>query len=724
MRNMRTAMSFLMALAMTLSLAVTSFAADAAVEKGDIVVLYTNDVHCAVDEGLGYAGLSAYRSDMKKLTDYVTVVDAGDAIQGEALGTLSKGEYLVEIMNEVGYDVAVPGNHEFDYGMDQFLALSKKLEAGYTCCNFVDLRTGKTVFDPYKMVTYGDTKVAYVGIDTPEAISKSTPSYFQDENGKYIYGFCQGNEGKDLYAAVQSAVDAARAEGADYVIAVGHCGVDEQSAPWRSTDIIANVSGLTAFIDGHSHSTIPQQQVKDKDGKTVVLTSTGTKFSAVGQMVIKSSGTVTTSLITGYTGKDAAVDAFVKDIQAQNEALLQKVVARSDVTLTTLDANGNRAVRSAETNIGDLCADAYRAIAGSDVALVNGGGIRADIPAGDITYEQIIAVHPYGNELCVVEATGQEILDALEMASRSCPEENGGFLQVSGITYTIDTTVPSSVKVDENKMFVSVEGAYRVKNVEINGRPIELDQTYTVASHNYLLKSGGDGINMFQDNKLVKDSIMLDNQVLITYITEHLKGTVPSAYAQPQGRIQITGLPFTDVLAEDWYYDGVVYAYENGLFAGTTATTFAPNATMTRGQLVTVLWRMAGKPEAASAGFADVDPASAYADAIDWAYANKITSGYTETTFQPGKAITREQFATILMNYAKFMQYEVTAGGDAVKGYSDFASISGFAGEALAWANAEKLINGYEDNTIRPQGTATRGQVAVILQRFCTTVAA
>lgn len=726
MKNMRKSMSLLLAVVMALSLTVTSFAADTttSVAKGDIVVLYTNDVHCGVDDNIGYAGLAAYRNDMKKATEYVTLVDAGDAIQGAALGTLSKGEYPVQIMNEVGYDIAVPGNHEFDYGMEQFLSLAKELKSGYVCCNFMDLRTNKTVFDAYKIITYGDTKVAYVGIDTPEAISKSTPTYFQDSKGEYIYGFCQGNDGKDLYKAVQTAIDAAKADGADYVIAVGHCGIDEQSAPWRSTDIIKNVSGLTAFIDGHSHSTIASDKVADKDGKSVLLTSTGTKLAAVGKLVIKSSGAVTTGLVTDYTTKDETVKAYVDKIKAQNDALLKKVVARTDVTLTTLGADGQRAVRSAETNLGDLCADAYRAIAGSDVAIVNGGGIRADIPAGDITYEQIIAVHPYGNALCVVEATGQEILDALEMSSRSCPGENGGFLQVSGITYTIDTTVASSVKVDDNKMFVSVDGPYRVKNVEINGKPIDLAKTYTVASHDYMLKSAGDGINMFQNNKLIQDCVMLDNQVLITYITENLKGTVPASYAKPQGRIAVIREPFADVVESDWYYTGVVYAYENGLFSGVTASSFAPKATMTRGQLVTVLWRMAGKPEATAAGFTDVAADSVYAAAINWAYANKITSGYTETTFNPNKAITREQFATILMNYAKYMKYDVTAGGNAIKEYTDYPTISAFAGEAMNWANAAQLINGYDDNTIRPQGTATRGQVAVILQRFCTTVAA
>lgn len=719
-------LSLILALTMMFSLSVTVSAADATTvpAKGDIVVLYTNDAHCGVASGLGYAGVSAYKADMLKATDYVALVDAGDAIQGEALGTLSKGEYLVQIMNEMGYDFAVPGNHEFDYGMDQFLSLAKEQKCGYYCCNFVNLKTGKPVFDSYKMMTFGNTKVALVGIDTPEAISKSTPTYFQDSNGNYIYGFCQGNNGKDLYTAVQTAVNDAKTAGADYVIAVGHCGIDEQSAPWRSTDIIANVSGLSAFIDGHSHSTIASDKVTDKNGKTVLLTSTGTKLANLGKLVITSKGVITTGLVSAedYTAKDAATDAFVKKIQAENEVLLKKVVAKTDVDLTIKNADGTRAIRNKETNLGDLVADAYKAIGGADCAIVNGGGIRADISKGDITYENIIAVHPYGNALCVVKATGQQIVDALEMASRTCPSENGGFLQVSGITYTIDTTIPSHVSVDDNKMFVSVDGARRVKDVKINGAAVNLTKTYTLASHDYMLKDAGDGLNMFQKDEIIKDSVMLDNQVLISYITENLKGTVPSDYAAAQGRITVIREPFSDVADTAWYYDGVVYAYENGLFSGKTATAFVPYATMTRGQLAAVLWRMAGSPEPkAAAAFTDVAADSYYAKAIAWASENGITSGYTATTFEPDRAISRQQFAFFLYKYAQ-LQGVKTEAAMGTAGYEDVGTVSDYASSAMIWAVSSGILQG-SDGKLNPTGTAYRCQVAVILMRYCKTAA-
>lgn len=306
-----------------------------------------------------------------------------------------------------------------------------------------------------------------------------------------------------------------------------------------STEVIANTTGIDAFLDGHSHSTIASRTVKNKAGKDVLLSSTGTKLEAIGKLVISDNG-VSTELITDYTKKDETVSSYIKDIQAQYSSMLNTVVATSNVNLVVNDPKtGNRIVRKSETNLGDLCADAYRTMLGADIAFVNGGGIRAQIPAGSITYNNIISVHPYGNMACMVEATGQEILDALEMASRETPNENGGFLQVSGLTYEIDISVPSSVIVDDKKMFVSVNGKYRVKNVKVGGQPLDLNKTYTLASHNYMLKSGGDGINMFTDNKILKDEILIDNQVLISYITEKLGRVVGNEYSNPYGQGRI-----------------------------------------------------------------------------------------------------------------------------------------------------------------------------------------
>ena len=501
----------------------------------DIVILYTNDVHCAVDDNLGYTGLATVKNALEAQGKHVVLVDNGDAVQGDTIGTLSNGEYIIDIMNEVGYDVATPGNHEFDYGMDQFFALTEQANFPYVSANFVD-NDGNTVLDPYVIKDVAGVKIAFVGISTPKTITTSTPKYFQDDNGNYIYSFQQDETGEKLYAAVQSAVDAARAEGAQFVIALAHLGIEEDCSPWTSSEVIVNTTGIDAVLDGHSHSMIQGEKVKNKDGAEVLLSSTETKLAYIGCLTIKDDGSMSTTLIS-----DNGMKEFIGGIQEEFEELVNTVVASTDVDLIIKDpASGERIVRVSETNLGDLCADAYRAMSGADVAIVNGGGVRADIPAGDITYGQIIAVHPFGNEMCVVECTGQEILDALELGCSKLPAESGGFLQVSGMTYTVDLNVESTVKLDENGMFVEVEGERRVKDVTIGGEPLDPEKTYTLASHNYKLKDCGDGYSMFADNVFLQDSVMIDNQVLINYITESLGGVVGEVYADPYGQGRIT----------------------------------------------------------------------------------------------------------------------------------------------------------------------------------------
>lgn len=506
----------------------------------ELVILYTNDIHCAVDSNLGYTGVAAARAAIAESGRYTALVDCGDAIQGAPIGTLSTGSYLIDIMNEMGYDVATPGNHEFDYGMERFLALKDMAKFPYLSCNFVDLATGNPVLDSYKIMTFGQLKVAFVGISTPQTITSSTPAYFQDDSGNFIYGFCQGNEGADLYAAVQTAVDAARAEGADYVVAVAHLGIDASSSPWTSSEVIENTTGIDAVLDGHSHSVVPCEMVKNKDGQSVILTQTGTKLNNIGMLTIRPDGSMSAQLVA-YASD---VSKFIEDIQAQYEETLAQVVAHSDYDLLIYDPvkTDVRIVRNAETNLGDLCADAYRAATGADIAFVNGGGVRVNIKAGDITYGDILNVNPFGNAVCMVEATGQEILDALEFGARAVPAESGGFLQVSGLTYEIHTYIESSVKTTEEKMFVSVDGEYRVKNVMVGEEALDLTKTYTLACHDYLLLNAGDGYTMFQDNTLLLDRVMLDNQALISYITNQLGGVIPETYAAPYGQERIVAV--------------------------------------------------------------------------------------------------------------------------------------------------------------------------------------
>ena len=517
----------------------------------DVVVLFTSDVHCGVDQGFGYAGLAAVRDNLAK-TNHVLLVDNGDSIQGEPIGTMTTGESNIELMNAVGYDVATIGNHEFDYGMDRFLELTKKANFPYISANF--MHNDELVFAPYVIKEFDGVKIAFVGITTPKTTTSSTPKYFQDETGKFVYTFCQDETGEKLYAAVQKAVDDARAEGAAYVVAMAHLGIEGESAPWMSTDVIANTTGINALLDGHSHSILEQEKVKNKDGEEVLLAACGTKLQAIGYLRISAKdGSMATGLYKWDTsnavslpdliGLDNEVATKVNEAMDTLNEKLGEVVAKSAVDLVISDPETDvRIVRTAETNLGDLCADAYRDQSGADIAFVNGGGIRVKIAAGDITLNDILKVHPFGNALCVVEATGQQILDALEWGSRVVPEETGGFLQVSGLTYEIHTYIESSCTADENGLFTGVAGEYRVKNVKVGGEDLDVNKTYTLACHDYLLKNAGDGFTMFQQDTLLQDSVKLDNQVLIDYITGTLNGVVGEAYANPYGQGRIVAV--------------------------------------------------------------------------------------------------------------------------------------------------------------------------------------
>ena len=519
----------------------TAFALD-----HDVVILHTNDTHCGIEENMGYAGLVWYENQMKEETPYVALVDAGDAIQGAPVGTLSEGEYLVQIMNKAGYDFAVPGNHEFDYGMEKLLGLSARLDCGYSACNFVNLPSKTQVFAPYKIMEYDDIQVAFVGVATPESITKSTPAYFQDQFGRYRFSFCEDETGEALYSQVQSAVDQARGEGADYVIMVGHLGDNGITEKWSSRSVIANTTGIDAAIDGHSHE-VCVENVPNENGEMVVLTQTGTKFANIGKLTITTDGQIQASHVSAVTdaegnpAKDAEMESFINGIKSQYEESLKVVLGRTDVDLMDKDPEtGLRAVRKAETNLGDLCADASRYMMGADIGFMNGGGIRAGIEAGDITYEDALSVFPYGNMICMAEVSGQKIKDALEMGVKNYPEESGGFIHVSGLTYTVDSSVPSSVVLDEKRNFVSVDGEYRVRDIYVGEEPLDVNRTYTLASHNYWLKSGGDGMSMLMGCPILKDETVVDVDTITSYISEYLGGTVGEEYKDPRGQGRIT----------------------------------------------------------------------------------------------------------------------------------------------------------------------------------------
>ena len=535
-QKFRRLFTLVLTLLMALAFSASAWAAD-------VVILHTNDIHCGISDNVGVARLSQYKKDLKKKGFAVLLVDAGDAVQGAPIGKLSKGESIVNIMNAIGYDFLIPGNHEFDYGMAQFFELLKKQKTPYYSCNFTDLRTGTLPLAPYRLVTAGGHKIAFVGVTTPETLATSTPKYFQDENGKFIYGFQEDESGAKVYVAIQKAVDAAKAEGAEYVIVVGHLGMDGTIPRWSSTAIAENTKGITAIIDGHSHEKYENRSAKNLDGKDVLITQTGTKMQTVGKLVLHDDGTMTSTLETEETLPEPDKN-LLKVIEKENkkfEPILKQTVGESLVDLQERDpATGQRQVRSRETNMGDFVADAFRAVLNTDIALVNGGSLRNTIKKGVFTYQDVLTAFPFGNMSSAVEVTGQTILDALELSAMNLPEENGGFLQVSGMSYTIDSTAPSTVELDAHGSFVGVKGERRVKDVMVGGKPIDPDKIYTVGGTTYVLKDGGNGMVMFKGAKLIDDGSMTDADMIIEFVQNHKNAIIGEEYADWKGQGRIT----------------------------------------------------------------------------------------------------------------------------------------------------------------------------------------
>ena len=520
-------------------------------DKKDIMILYTSDIHCGIDEGFGYAGLEQIRKYEQEKGYEVILVDDGDNIQGDPLGLLTKGDALIDLMNKMGYSVAIPGNHEFDYGVDNFLSLAEKAQFKYISCNFQ--YKGENVFDPYVIREIGGRKIGFVGVTTPTTITASKPTLFEDENGEFVYSFLQDETGEGVYNAVQSAVDNARKEGAEYVIVLGHLGNEEQCRPWTYADVISHTNGIDAFLDGHSHDT-DQVIMKNKDGKEVPRSACGTKMQHIGWCRIPAEGEVTAGIYS-WTLDDSAPEVLgienemstaVKEARGSISKLLEGKIAVSEQEMTIYDPvavdpewGKVRMIRRAETNLGDLCTDAYRFMTGADIALLGGGGIRVSIPAGDVTMKNMYEVFPFGNEICVVQATGQQILDALEWGAAAVPGESGGFMQVSGLSYEIHTYIDSTCTKDVNGMFTGVAGERRVRNVKVNGTPIDPDALYNVAGNDYWFLNGGDGQTAFNGAERVDAGGMLDVQVLVDYLTRELDGVIGKEYSDPTGQDRI-----------------------------------------------------------------------------------------------------------------------------------------------------------------------------------------
>ncbi len=551
---------------------------DFAIENDDIVLVYNNDAHGGISAdkdysgsslSLGYAGLAGIKADVVGRAGEVTTIDLGDAIQGSVVTTETIGQAAMDLMEMIDYDILIPGNHEFDYGMDVFLDYAENASGEFISCNFIDLRTDEPIFDGYTLEEYDvngvKLTVGYVGMCTPETIAKSTPTYFQDEDGNYIYGF-DAETPQDLYDDVQQAVDAAYEDGADIVIALGHMGDTGVEKDWSSLSVIKNTTGISAFLDGHAHSEIPARIVQNKDGEDVLLTSTGTKLEHIGLMKldVAEDGVITISsgLVDKVTDDEKKTDEYNEVYDAVQEiedslAYLFVVSGSTDFDLVIYDPEtGDRLIRVAETNLGDFLADVYRNYFDADIAFINGGSIRANIDEGDINFMDELAVYPWNTQTGVVEVSGQVILDCLEMGAHLYPEECGGWIQPSGITYMIDSTIPSSVNINSDGEFVSVDGEYRIKNVMVGDEPLDLEKNYKLAINKYYSADYGDGMTMFKGCKFLVpaegEEPIIDHDVVTEYIKKNLGGKIPEEYADPygQGRYIIITEENKDLLEE------------------------------------------------------------------------------------------------------------------------------------------------------------------------------
>ena len=581
MKHLISRRNFLKAAGVTTAAAAMAVGAPAASacwtgEKSEVTILYTNDVHTYIDKQtpeLTYAAIAALKQSYQNAGKKVLLVDAGDHVQGTAYGSMDQGASIIELMNAAGYDVATPGNHEFDYGMDRAKELMRDADFPYLSCNWVDLRTNLRVLPEIKVFVRGGVRIAFVGITTPETFTKSTPAYFMNKaQTKYIYDILGGEDGQKLYSAVQKAVDKAKCL-ADVVIGLGHLGVDPSSSPWTSEEVIAHTTGFDAFIDGHSHTVMENKQVADASGRLVTLTQTGSYFANVGEMTIAPDGTISTRLVSTYDQEDPAVAAEQAAWVSSVDEMLGEKIAVADTKFYITDpATGKRRIRSGETNLGDFVADGIYTYFNEveqlhcDIAIMNGGGIRSDEDAGYWTFKTCKQVSPFGNVACLMSVTGKQIQDALEFAARFAGaegKENGGFLQVAGATYEIHTDIPNTVQTDDKNVWIgSATGTPRVQNVKIYDRangtyvPLDENKTYALAGMNYTLRNLGDGFAMFDGAELIKDYVSEDYLVM-------------STYAMTFGGVDAEGLPHlssaNSVLAE---YPGYLLDYENPYGAG------------------------------------------------------------------------------------------------------------------------------------------------------------
>ena len=525
----------------------------------DIVILHTNDVHCGLNDTIGYDGFVLYLNELKKKYKNIITVDVGDHIQGGAIGAISSGEAIIKIANEIGFDVMILGNHEFDYSIEQLLILEKKLfNNSYICANFCYRKNKTSIFKPYKIIEKGRKKFAFISILTPLTFSKTYVSTIRNSEGEPIYDFLTGNNTQELYDTVQNYINKVKNdEKADYVILLTHIGMHVEQ--YTSDSLISKLEGVDLVLDGHTHA-IYNTTTPDKNNKTIQISQTGTKLESIGKIIIKPNGTITSEIIyeipepseksnatTIFRAKkerwiNTEMKNFIENIWKDYSDELNLEIGHSnfDLIIKPENATDSRSIycRYKECTLGNILSDAVRNAGNAEITILNGGSIRNNMPKGNITRKDIIEIMPWFNNIVVKKIKGQNILDALEFGVSKLPDSSGGFPQVSGITFDVDTSFKSPVITDENGMFINIAGKRRVSNVKINGEDLDLNKNYNTSLIEFIA-NGGDGYSMFSQFEIFNESLVTDTDALGLFILDNLQGEIPEKYKDFQGRINI-----------------------------------------------------------------------------------------------------------------------------------------------------------------------------------------
>ena len=708
---MKKLLSLLLALVMVFTLCVGVMAEEPAGElAGEIVILHTNDVHGAISS---YAKVAALKLEYEAKGAEVLLMDAGDYIQGEPYVSISQGLDAIRLMEYAYYDVATVGNHEFDYGFENLSELADIAEFPIIAANV--MYNGKLAFDANKVFELASgVKIGVFGLTTPETATKAHPGKIKGVT------FLAGD---DMNKAAQAQVDELTAAGCDYIICLGHLGIDESSKGYRSVDLLEAVTGIDVFIDGHSHSTLDEIKALVGDDCKVgdtLLTSTGTKLATVGVVTISKDGISLGSVdLEKYEKTDDVVEEAAQLVIDEVDAAYGAVFAKTEVELCGEKAPGNR---TQETNNGDLIADAILWYAKKDgglpvadenvVAITNGGGIRAAIAAGDITKKDVNTVLPFGNTVAYVTVKGSVLLEALEASTYCTPEAVGAFPQVAGIKFSIDTNKAfDQGEQYPGSTYYAPASINRVTIESINGKAFDPEATYVVVTNDFLA-AGGDTYYAFSVSTSVDTGVPMD-EALMSYITEELDGVVTAEqYGEPQGRITIIEPVFTDVASSQWFFEAVMYVYDNGIMNGMDRSTFAPDGSLTRAMVWTMLARMDGVETEGGDAW--------YSKAQAWAVENEVSDGTS-----PDGAITREQLVTMLYRYVQYKGIDVSVGEDTnILSYTDAADISEYAVSAFQWACGSGLIKGDDNNALTPKADTTRAQAATMFMRLCEDVMA